>query len=98
MMPNRFPLGTVIAERRIALFEQTGDERWITVRLGSPVGVHLGDGSPLRSEDPEEGTFRCPVQILGLDHDEGIRAIRRGSIRCFAVRHRSYRRPAPEGL
>jgi hypothetical protein len=74
MMLNRFPVGTVIAERRIALYEQTGDERWITVRLGSPVGVHLGDGSPLRPGDPEEGTFRCPVQILGLDHDEGVYA------------------------
>jgi hypothetical protein len=48
-MQSRFPLGTVIAERRIQLYEQTGEERWITVRLGSPVGVHLEDGSPLRS-------------------------------------------------
>jgi hypothetical protein len=74
MMPSRFPLGTIIAERRMALYEQTGEERWITVRLGSPIGVRLEDGSPLRPGDSEEGTFRCPVQILGLDHDEGVYA------------------------
>jgi hypothetical protein len=74
MMPSRFPLGTIIAERRMALYEHTGEERWITVRLGSPIGVRLEDGSPLRSGDSEEGTFRCPVQILGLDHDEGVYA------------------------
>jgi hypothetical protein len=72
MMQNRFPVGTVIAERRIQLYERTGEARWITVRLGSPVGVYLEDGSPLRSGDLEEGTFRCPIQILGLDHDEGV--------------------------
>jgi hypothetical protein len=49
-------------------------KRWITVRPGSPVGVHLEDGSPLRSGDLEEGTFRCSIQILGLDRDEGVYA------------------------
>jgi|SRR5580698_8756130 hypothetical protein len=74
MVANGFPLGEVIAERRIILYEQAGEERWITVRLGSPVGVRLEDGSPLQSGDPEEGTFRCPIQILGLDHDEHVYA------------------------
>jgi hypothetical protein len=74
MPQTQFPLGTIIAERRVALYEQTGEERWISVRLGSPIEVRLEDGTPLRPGESEEGTFRCPVQILGLDHDETVYA------------------------
>ena len=74
MQPGHFPLGTIIAERRITLYDQRGEERAITVRLGSPVGVRLLDGIPLGPDDPEASTFRCPVQIAGLDHDENVYA------------------------
>jgi hypothetical protein len=73
-MPTQFPLGTIIAERRVALYDQAGEERWISVRLGSPIAVRLEDGTPLGPKDADEGTFRCPVQILGLDHDETVYA------------------------
>jgi hypothetical protein len=74
MPPAQFPLGTIVAERRVALHDQTGAQRWISVRLGSPVGVRLEDGTPLHPGDTEEGTFRCPLQIVGLDHDEAVYA------------------------
>ncbi len=74
MPSTQFPLGTVIAERRVKLHDQTGVQRWISVRLGSPVGVRLEDGTPLLPANTEEGIFRCPLQIVGLDHDETVYA------------------------
>jgi hypothetical protein len=59
-----FPLRTVIAERQVTLYDQTGEERIITVRLGAPVRVRAPSDS-LR-------LFRCPLQIVGLDHDGRI--------------------------
>jgi hypothetical protein len=56
-----FPLGTIIAQRQVTLYDQTGVERIITVRLGAPVEVRFPSDS-LR-------LFRCPLQIAGLDHD-----------------------------
>jgi hypothetical protein len=73
MNPGSFPLGTVIAERRIKLYAQSGEERWITVRLGLPVQARL-DGELPGPQDLLEGTFRCPFQILGLDLDERVYA------------------------
>ena len=43
------------------------------MRLGSPVGACLADGSPLDLGILNDA-FRCPVQILGLDHDERVYA------------------------
>jgi len=56
-----FPLGAVIAERRVTLYDQTGEQRIITVRLGAPVQV--------RAPSDSLQLFRCPLQIAGLDHD-----------------------------
>jgi hypothetical protein len=64
MKNSEFPLGTVIAERQVPLYDQTGQQRMITVRLGAPVRVRAPDDS-LRF-------FRCPLQIAGLDHDERV--------------------------
>lgn len=55
------PLGTVIAERRFALYEQDGQKRQVIVRLGKPVPATM----------PEKA-FRCPLQIEGLELDERI--------------------------
>jgi hypothetical protein len=59
MCGNHFPLGTVIAERQVTLYDQTGKERIVTVRLGAPVEVQF----------PVAPLFRCPLQIEGLDID-----------------------------
>ncbi len=59
-MPQEpFPMGTIIAERRMVAYEKNGEERGIVVRLGAPVRRDLG-GLP---------HFRCPLQIQGLDVD-----------------------------
>jgi hypothetical protein len=74
MQPCDFPLGTVVAERRMVLFDPTGQERPVTIRLGAPVRVQFpGDAKPASATE-ESGipTYRCPLQIEGIDHDEKV--------------------------
>jgi len=58
-------LGTVIAERRILLCEQSGQAREGLVRLGLPIPVSGELGLP-------PTLHRCPAQILGLGIDDKI--------------------------
>jgi hypothetical protein len=41
MQSRSVPVGMVIAERQFCLHDQAGTERWVTVRLGSPIRVSL---------------------------------------------------------
>jgi hypothetical protein len=61
MEKSDFPLGTVIAERRMTLYDQAGKERQIAARLGEPVLVQF----PMC-------LFRCPFEITGLDFDRKV--------------------------
>ena len=75
MQRGQFPIGTIIAERRVKLYDKAGEERSITVRLGSPVGTLLVGDRLLGPDDSENPTlFRCPFQIKGLDHDDKVYA------------------------
>jgi hypothetical protein len=74
MQPSDFPLGMVVAERKMTLFDPAGQERRITIRLGAPVRVGF-PGDPKLAPTAQENeitTCRCPVQIEGLDHDEKV--------------------------
>lgn len=72
MQPGHFPLGTIIAERQMTLYDQTSAARLITVRLGAPVAVSFPDGSLPSTSNLEEDFFRCPLEIAGLDHDKKV--------------------------
>jgi len=71
MIPENFPMGTIIAERRLVLYEHTGEKRTITVSLGAPVKVDFPGLPQVEGDESGSGLhrYRCPLQIDGLDHD-----------------------------
>lgn len=69
MSPTPFPIGTIIAERRISAYEKSGEKRMIQVRLGASIRADVFTGLPL---------FRCPLQVLGIGLDEKIYPIAGG--------------------
>lgn len=74
MRGSDFPLGVVVAERRLVLFDPAGQERPITIRLGAPVRVQFPDDAKPAVVTDEKGmpTYRCPLEIEGLDHDKKV--------------------------
>ena len=64
-------LGTVICQRSFELFSSDGQSRLVAVRLGMPVATNM-DGRVLHEGEEGDGTFRCPLQIEGLNHDERV--------------------------
>jgi hypothetical protein len=71
MKQSHFPLGTVIAERQIALYDQTGGKRLVAARLEAPVrnsfGPFLGESLRNRSSSQMEraslgGGLALPVR------------------------------------
>ncbi|HEX4029258.1 MAG TPA: hypothetical protein VHX20_02795 [Terracidiphilus sp.] len=74
MTPENFPMGTIIAERRLVLYEHTGEKRTITVSLGAPVKAHFPGIRQVEGDEsgPRLQLYRCPLQIDGLDHDDKI--------------------------
>jgi hypothetical protein len=57
-----YPMGVIIAERRIAAFEASGAKRVVIVRLGAPVQAGPSEKIPLPAAC-------CPLQVQGLDLD-----------------------------
>lgn len=66
---SQVPIGDVIAERRFTLHEEAGTRRLIWVRLGRPIAT---DQNGVPQDDGKQDTFRCPLQITGLDCDDKI--------------------------
>jgi hypothetical protein len=73
-----FPMGMTIAERKISAYDQNGEKRQITVRLGAPVRVAFPNGTQPLSDLSQPGIVRCPLQITGLDVDERVYPIAGG--------------------
>lgn len=70
-----FPMGTIIAERALAAYDENGGKHAIVVRLGAPQGY-----PSLQSREPTQDRsstwmVRCSFQIIGLDLDDRIYAI-----------------------
>lgn len=76
MQASDFQLGMIVAERRMVLFDPSGHERPITIRLGAPVRVQFPADTKTSVATDESGlsTYRCALQIEGLDHDEKVYA------------------------
>jgi hypothetical protein len=71
MRADSIPLGKIIGERQFTVYTAEGVQRLITVRLGAPVAT-TSEGALLPEGAAATGTFRCPVQIMGVDQDEKI--------------------------
>jgi hypothetical protein len=72
MSTEPFPMGTIIAERQIAAYDEKGEKRAIVIRLGAPVRVRFPRGTRPSLDPSQPGFFRCPLQITGLDLDERV--------------------------
>jgi hypothetical protein len=71
MKAQRMALGSVICQRNFDLYTPAGEARSIVVRVGMPVPT-TSEGRVLDEGEGLTDTFRCPVQITGLNHDERI--------------------------
>ena len=67
-------MGTIIAERTLAAYDQSGEKHSVVVRLGAPQNYPSIESREPTSDRLPTGIARCPLQIIGLDLDDKIYA------------------------